>query len=148
MPSPAGWPTHSMTVSDLTSQTGARMPHFFNEDDMKIKVQARNLQRGDVLTGNGAVVCSVSAGIRTPARKVEVTHEKRGHKRTDIWGAYTEITVERADKKADGVCSCGFLSSACGYPGCAAGAHDGHDQPTMTQRMLSAERSERSERGD
>lgn len=45
-------------------------------------------------------------------------------------------------------CSCGILFSHCGYPGCAAGAHDGYDQPTLTQRILSAERSERSERGD
>ena len=58
------------------------------------KVQARALQRGDI-TGSGETVVGVSAGIRTPSGRVEVTLEKDGRRRTSIWGAYTMINVQR-----------------------------------------------------
>jgi hypothetical protein len=66
----------------------------------KIKVQARFLQPGDV-TGSGEVVRSVSSGIGTPRGKVDVAliHGSTPRIRKAIWGAYTEISVERADAK-------------------------------------------------
>lgn len=65
---------------------------------MKIRVQARNLQPGDV-TGSGERVVKVETGVRTPKGKVEVFLRPRilaDGIRKAIWGAYTEINVERA----------------------------------------------------
>jgi hypothetical protein len=67
---------------------------------MKIKVQARNLQPGDV-TGSGETITCVFPNPRIhgkhQAGKVEVGLSAL-HKlpRVAIWGAYTEIGVERA----------------------------------------------------
>lgn len=61
---------------------------------MKFKVQARALQVGDVL-GSGETVVSVSAGLRTPPGKVEVTLAKGERRRTSTWGASTLINVTR-----------------------------------------------------
>lgn len=63
------------------------------------KVQARALQRGDI-TGSGETVVGVSAGIRTPRGRIEITLEKDGRRRTSIWGAYTMINVRRPEKTA------------------------------------------------
>lgn len=59
------------------------------------KIAARNLTSGD-RTGSGETVVSVSAGLRTPRGKVEVTLEKDGRRRMSLWGAATLINVTRA----------------------------------------------------
>lgn len=59
------------------------------------KVSARFMQKGDVV-GSGETVVNVSAGVRTPRGKVEVTLEKDGERRLAVWGAYTLINVRRA----------------------------------------------------
>jgi hypothetical protein len=68
----------------------------------KIKVQARNLQPGDV-TGSGEVIRGIQNSPRIPygygkhqTGKVGISLEKGDHRRYTIWGAYTEISVERA----------------------------------------------------
>jgi len=58
------------------------------------KVCARYLLPGDVV-GSGETIVRVSAGVRTPRGKVEVTLEKNGQRRTSLWGAYTMINVRR-----------------------------------------------------
>lgn len=60
-----------------------------------IKVASRYLIVGD-LTGSDECVLSVSAGVRTPRGKVEVTLEKAGRRRMSVWGASTIISVRRA----------------------------------------------------
>ena len=64
-----------------------------------LKVQARAMQRGDLI-GSGETVVWVGAGARTPRGRVEVTLEQDGHRRTLIWGAYTMINVRREEKSA------------------------------------------------
>lgn len=59
-----------------------------------MKLPARHLMAGD-RTGSGETIVSVSAGIRTPRGKVEVTLEKDGRRRTSLWGAATTISVSR-----------------------------------------------------
>jgi hypothetical protein len=58
------------------------------------KLPARALTNGDQV-GSGETIISVSAGIRTPRGKVEVTLEKDGRCRPALWGAYTIINVRR-----------------------------------------------------
>ncbi len=65
------------------------------------KVQARALQRGDII-GSGETVVGVFQGPRIPAGygkhrmdKVEVQLDRNGRRRTSIWGAYTMINVKR-----------------------------------------------------
>lgn len=65
----------------------------------RVKVQARDLQRGDV-TGSGETVVRVSSGLRTPRGKVEVYLEKNGRQRLAFWGAYTTINVNRQERVA------------------------------------------------
>jgi hypothetical protein len=60
-----------------------------------MKIQARYLMPGDQ-TGAGETIVSVSAGIRTPRGKVEVTLEKAGRRRMSLWGTSTVISVRRA----------------------------------------------------
>jgi hypothetical protein len=70
---------------------------------MKIKVQARNLQRGDI-TGSGEVVRSVGPAriprgygpYQSDKVEVELNALKNARTRVTVWGAYTEIGVERA----------------------------------------------------
>lgn len=57
---------------------------------MKLRVQAQNLQPGDIV-GSGEKIVSVSAGIHTPKAKVDVKTDKRWC----VWGKYTMINVER-----------------------------------------------------
>ena len=64
-----------------------------------LKIPARNLLPGDQV-GSGETVVSVSAGVRTPRGKVEVTLEKAGRRRTSLWGAATVINVSRQDEAA------------------------------------------------
>lgn len=59
------------------------------------QVPARYLSKGD-LTGSGEIIVNVSAGIRTPPGRVEVTLEKDGNRRLAIWRASTVINVRRA----------------------------------------------------
>ena len=59
-----------------------------------MKVAARHLLPGD-LVGSGETIVSISAGVRTPRGKVEVTLEKDGRRRTSLWGAGTTISVSR-----------------------------------------------------
>jgi hypothetical protein len=61
------------------------------------KIQARYLQAGDII-GSGETVNGVSAGVRTPRGRVEVILDKDGRTRMSIWGAYTLISVRRADR--------------------------------------------------
>lgn len=58
------------------------------------KVSARHMQVGDVV-GSGETVIGISAGVRTPRGKIEVTLEKNGYRRLAVWGAYTLINVRR-----------------------------------------------------
>jgi hypothetical protein len=58
------------------------------------KLPARALQSGDQV-GSGETIVSVSAGVRTPRGKVEVTLERNGRCRRALWGAYTIINVRR-----------------------------------------------------
>ena len=58
------------------------------------KLPARALLNGDQV-GSGETIVSVSAGVRTPRGKVEVTLEKDGRCRRALWGAYTIINVRR-----------------------------------------------------
>lgn len=62
----------------------------------KHKVPARALQPGDV-TGSGETVERVSAGLRTPSGKVEVTLVKGSRRRLAMWGASTVINVARGE---------------------------------------------------
>ncbi len=61
---------------------------------IKQKVPALYLMVGDE-TGSGETIVSVSAGVRTPRGKVEVTLEKGEQRRCALWGAYTIINVRR-----------------------------------------------------
>jgi hypothetical protein len=60
----------------------------------RVQVRARHLQPGDRV-GSGEIVRGVSAGIRTPSGKVEVSLEKAGRRRLAIWGGSTLINVQR-----------------------------------------------------
>jgi len=59
-----------------------------------MRVQARNLKPGDVTRGTGETVVRVSAGLRTPSGKVEVTLTDGERIRTATWGKYTEISIQ------------------------------------------------------
>jgi hypothetical protein len=54
------------------------------------KFPARALTNGDQV-GSGETIVSVSAGVRTPRGKVEVTLEKDGRCRRALWSAHTII---------------------------------------------------------
>lgn len=58
------------------------------------KLPARLLLNGDQV-GSGETIVSVSAGVRTPRGKVEVTLEKDGRCRRALWGARTIVTIRR-----------------------------------------------------
>lgn len=58
------------------------------------RVMARNLLPGDKV-GSGETVVGVSAGVRTPRGKVEVTLTLHGCRRTVNWNAATYIGIER-----------------------------------------------------
>lgn len=62
---------------------------------MKLKVQAQHLQPGDIV-GSGEEVLSISAGIKTPAGKIDVVLYN-DHGRRAVWGKYTMINVERVE---------------------------------------------------
>lgn len=57
-----------------------------------MKIPACHLLRGDQI-GSGEIVLGVSAGVRTPPRKVEVTLAKGERRHCATWGAHTLITV-------------------------------------------------------
>lgn len=60
-----------------------------------MKVRARELQPGDVLKGTGETIVRVSAGVRTPTGKVEVTMQRPdGSTRVGIWNRATMIGVK------------------------------------------------------
>jgi hypothetical protein len=63
-------------------------------DFQPLKIPARNLLPGDQV-GSGETVVKVSAGVRTPRGKVEVTLQKGEHSRFALWGAHTVINVSR-----------------------------------------------------
>ena len=86
-------------------KTGRGKPgHFMQnwERIMKLKVQARNLQSGDRI-GSGEIVRSIQTGLRTPRGKVEVMLHSDRKDRMALWGAYTEINVERSWEQAQTV---------------------------------------------
>lgn len=58
------------------------------------KVEAQHLRAGDYL-GQGKTIVNVSRGLRTPAGKVEVLYNHGGLTRKAVWGARTEIRIER-----------------------------------------------------
>jgi hypothetical protein len=60
-----------------------------------IKLPVHALQSGDVTTGSGETIVSVSAGVRTPRGKMDVVLEKAGRRRTSVWGRHTAINVMR-----------------------------------------------------
>lgn len=70
----------------------------------KLRVQARNLQIGDI-TGSNERIEGVWRDVRTPSGKVNVklsrtVRDPAGQAlgtsiRTPQWGAYTEINIER-----------------------------------------------------
>lgn len=64
-----------------------------------LKISARHLMSGD-LVGSGETIVSVSAGVRTPRGKVEVTLEKGGRRRTSLWGAPTFVNISRPAEPA------------------------------------------------
>jgi hypothetical protein len=64
-----------------------------------LKIPARSLLPGDQV-GSGETIVSVSAGVRTPRGKVEVTLEKGEHSRFALWGAHTVINVSRPSRTA------------------------------------------------
>ncbi len=61
-----------------------------------LKIAARYLQPGDVTRGTQETIVSVSAGVRTPRGKVDVTLEKNGQRRTSQWNARTLINITRS----------------------------------------------------
>lgn len=64
----------------------------------KLRVQAQHLQPGDVV-GSGEVCKGVVlASIKFPSSKVEVMLVSDKGFRNPIWGKYTMINVERAEK--------------------------------------------------
>jgi hypothetical protein len=64
---------------------------------MKLNVQARYLQAGDVI-GSGETVTYAGRGAHTPAGKVEVWLLRNGRDRQAFWGLYTRINVERLER--------------------------------------------------
>src|SRR4051794_10834681 len=60
------------------------------------RVRARNLLPGDIV-GSGETVVSVSAGVRTPPGKVDITLTLHGCTRSVAWNAATFIGIERAE---------------------------------------------------
>jgi hypothetical protein len=62
----------------------------------KIRIAARALRRGDVVGSGERVIC-ISAGVHTPAGKVEIVLERAGRSRTAVWGASTVSAATRAD---------------------------------------------------
>jgi hypothetical protein len=60
-----------------------------------LRIPARTLQPGDCV-GSGETVVSVSAGVATPAGKVDVILERAGRQRSASWGASTLIGASRA----------------------------------------------------
>jgi hypothetical protein len=67
-----------------------------------LKISARCLLTGDQV-GSGETIASVSAGVRTPCGKGEVTFEKTGQRRTSLWGPATTVSVSRSAVPATAV---------------------------------------------
>ncbi|WP_157083713.1 hypothetical protein [Bradyrhizobium manausense] len=67
----------------------------------KQRVQAQHLRQGDYLPATRNTVVSVSRGIRTPSGKVEVTLATSLGMRVSVWGARTEISIEREANRKD-----------------------------------------------
>lgn len=67
---------------------------------VKLKVQAQQLQPGDIV-GSGEIVHSlIISSVRWPSNKVCVNFSKNGEdSRSAIWGKYTMINIERPDKE-------------------------------------------------
>lgn len=68
----------------------------------KLRIQAQHLQPGDIV-GSGEKVVYCCAGVRTPKGKVDiklVKYQNSDHEyfRTNQWGKYTMINVERMEK--------------------------------------------------
>lgn len=68
---------------------------------MKARVLARDMLPGDRV-GSGETIVAVSAGVRTPAGKVDVILDRAGRRRVASWNARTEINVTRAEPGAIG----------------------------------------------
>ena len=63
---------------------------------MKLRIQAQQLQPGDIV-GSGEVVKQIILNsIQWPSNKVKVTLFKN-NQRTVLWGKYTMINVERGE---------------------------------------------------
>lgn len=66
---------------------------------MKLKVQAQHLQPGDVVGSGERVQSLIINSIHWPSNKCHIALEnKDGKVRGSLWGKYTMINVERAEK--------------------------------------------------
>ena len=64
---------------------------------MKIKVQAQHLQPGDIVGSGQEVHSVVINSINWPSNKVCVYLKKDRGIYGNLWGKYTQITVEREE---------------------------------------------------
>ena len=62
---------------------------------MKLLLQARHLQIGDIMHGSNEIIKYCGAGLRTPKGKVEVWLHKEGRDRQSFWGKYRLVNVFR-----------------------------------------------------
>ncbi len=61
---------------------------------MAEKLRVHQLRAGDVLRGSGETIVSASAGIKTPAGKIDVVLSKGERRRCAAWGKHTIVSIE------------------------------------------------------
>ena len=62
-----------------------------------IRIEAQQLQAGDIVGSGETIVDVVRASIHFPSNKVMVTLKKNGKERTSYWGKHAMINVERPE---------------------------------------------------
>lgn len=64
----------------------------------RVKVQARDLKKGDIVSFDRTIVSVRTQGIDVPSGKAIITYERsNGERRTVTWGRYTKITARRPE---------------------------------------------------
>jgi hypothetical protein len=101
---------------DMFDAYGMDASEGLNEKSYKVSpnaISVSSLKKGDILSGSGLEVVSISAGARTPSGKIEVTVKdpKTGNEVTKVWNKATKVTVkkdlneyEHTYRKIDGIC--------------------------------------------
>ena len=85
---------------DMFDAYGMDASEGLNEKSYKVSpnaISVSSLKKGDILSGSGLEVVSISAGARTPSGKIEVTVKdpKTGNEVTKVWNKATKVTVKK-----------------------------------------------------